>query len=132
CHEIRGDLGIEVPVPDIYLDRAMPANRFVIELEGVPVSEGELPADCLLLKDDPVHAHLLEIPALEADSPLSRRTAQWIELQHQDSLQEADVGFLFADEVLRAVVDRTLRRYAADFLGIQETRAILERMEASY
>ena len=132
CHEIRGDLGIEVPVPDIYIDRAMAANRFVIELEGVPVSEGELPADCLLLKDDPVHAHLLEIPALEADSPLSRRTAQWIELQHQDSLQDAGVGFLFADEVLRAVVDRTLRRYAADFLGIQETRAILERMEATY
>jgi type III secretion protein V len=132
CHEIRADLGMEVPVPDIYVDRAMAPQRFVIELEGVPVSEGELPADCLLLKDDPVHAQLLEIPALEADSPLSRRPAQWIEIHHQDSLQEAGVGFLFADEVLRAVVERTLRRYAADFLGIQETRAILERLEATY
>ena len=132
CHEIRGDLGIEVPVPDIYVDAAMPANRFVIELEGVPVSEGELPADCLLLKDDPVHAQLLDIPALEADSPLSRRPAQWIERHHQDSLQDAGIGFLLPDEVLRAVVDRTLRRYAADFLGIQETRTILERMEGTY
>jgi type III secretion protein V len=34
--------------------------------------------------------------------------------------------------VLRAAVDRALRRYAADFLGIQETRAILERLEDTY
>ncbi|MFJ3526276.1 type III secretion system export apparatus subunit SctV [Pseudomonas sp. NPDC090203] len=132
CHEVRGDLGIEVPVPDVFVDPAMAANRFVIELEGVPVSEGELPTDCLLLKDDPVHAQLLDVPALEADSPLSRRPAQWIEQHHQDSLQEAGVAFMRADEVLGAVVERTLRRYAADFLGIQETRAILERLEGSY
>lgn len=132
CHEIRGDLGLEVPVPDIYVDRSMAANRFVIELEGVPVSEGEFPVDCLLLKDDPVHVQLLDIPVLEADSPLSRRPAQWIELHHEDSLRDAGIGFLFTDEVLRAVVDRTLRRYAADFLGIQETRAILERLEGNY
>lgn len=132
CHEIRGDLGLEVPVPEIYVDRAMAANRFVIELEGVPVSEGELPLDCLLLKDDPVHVQLLDIPLHEADSPLSRRPGQWIELHHEHSLRDAGIGFMFTDEVLRAVVDRTLRRYAADFLGIQETRAILERLEGNY
>lgn len=132
CHDIRADLGVEVPVPDLYVDPSMPANRFVIELEGVPVSEGDLPPDCLLLKDDPVHAHLLDIALLELDSPLSRRPAHWIERHHQDSLQEAGIGFMLPDEVLRAMVERTVRRYAADFLGIQETRAILERMEGLY
>ncbi|MGZ9706945.1 type III secretion system export apparatus subunit SctV [Pseudomonas sp. GNP013] len=132
CHEVRADLGIEVPVPGLYVDPSMPANRFVIELEGVPISEGELPPDHLLLKDDPVHAHLMDIVLLEVNSPLSRRPAQWIALHHQDSLQEAGIGFMLPDEVLRAVVDRTLRRYAADFLGIQETRAILEHMEGQY
>jgi type III secretion protein V len=132
CHDVRGDLGIEVPVPDVFVDPALGAQRFVIELEGVPVSEGELPPDCLLLKDDPVHAQLLGVPTLEADSPVTRRPAQWIERQHQDNLQEAGVGFMQPDEVLRAVVERTLRRYAADFLGIQETRAILERLENTY
>jgi type III secretion protein V len=132
CHEIRGDLGIEVPEAEIYTERKAAAQRFVIELEGVPVCEGELPVDCLLLKDDPVHAQLLDIPALEADSPLSQRPGQWIERHHQARLEEAGVGFLFPDEILRAVLERTLRRYAADFLGIQETRALLERMEGSY
>lgn len=131
-HEIRGDLGIEVPLPDIYLAPAMAANRFVIELEGVPVAEGELPPEHLLLKDDVVHAQLLEITPLQADSPLSRRSGQWIERQHQARLDDAGIGFMLVDEVLVAVMDRTIRRYAADFLGIQETRAILESLESRY
>ena len=132
CHAIRADLGIEVPVPQIYLDPAMAANRFSIELEGVPVSEGELPGDYLLLTDDPLHAQLLEVPTLDAESPLNRRPAQWTERHHEDALQGAGIGFMRVDEVLRAVLERALRRYAADFLGIQETRGVLERLENTY
>lgn len=132
CHEIRGDLGIDVPVPDTYVDRNLPGNGFVIELEGVPISEGEIPVGCLLLKDDLVHAQLLEIPACEAPSPLHTRAGQWIERSHQARLEEAGIGFLSASEVLRAALDRSLRRNAASFLGIQETRWILELMEGKY
>lgn len=132
CHAVRADLGIEVPVPQIYVDPAMAANRFSIELEGVPVREGELPGDYLLLTDDPLHAQLLDVPVLDAESPLNRRPAQWIERHHEDALQGAGIGFMRIDEVLRAVLERTLRRYAADFLGIQETRGVLERLENAY
>ncbi|MHC6226901.1 type III secretion system export apparatus subunit SctV [Pseudomonas sp. X10] len=132
CHELRGELGIEVPVAVIHVDHQGAPQRFVIELEGVPVSEGELPAGCLLLRDDPVNAHLLDVPITEADSPLSQRAAHWIALEHQARLEQAGVGFLVPEEVLRAVLERALRRYAADFLGIQETRALLEGIEDSY
>ncbi|MFB4392316.1 MULTISPECIES: type III secretion system export apparatus subunit SctV [unclassified Pseudomonas] len=130
--ELRDELGIEVPVAAIHVDGQFPGQRFVIELEGVPVSEGELPTDCLLLRDDPVNAELLEVPLLEADSPLTRRNAHWVERSHQSRLEQAGVGFMLPEELLRAVLERTLRRYAADFLGIQETRALLERNEGSY
>ncbi|MDF0733060.1 type III secretion system export apparatus subunit SctV [Pseudomonas entomophila] len=132
CHELRGELGIEVPLAAIHVDPKQAAQRFVIELEGVPVSEGELPADCLLLRDDPVNAELLDIPLIDAESPLSARGGQWIARSHQARLEQAGVGFLLPEEVLRATLERTLRRYAADFLGIQETRALLEGIEASY
>ncbi|MHC8326688.1 type III secretion system export apparatus subunit SctV [Pseudomonas sp. LB1P83] len=132
CHEIRGDLGIEMPLPAVYVDGQVAAQRFVVELEGVPVGEGELPADYLLLKDDPVHVHLMDIPTQVAISPLNQRPGHWIERHHQARLEEAGVGFLFPDEVLRGVLDRVLRRHVADFLGIQETRMLLEQMENSY
>ncbi|RRV10327.1 EscV/YscV/HrcV family type III secretion system export apparatus protein [Pseudomonas sp. v388] len=132
CHDIRADLGIDVPVPEVFLDRGLAADRFVVELEGVPVSEGEFSGQLLLLRDDPVHAHLLDVQVEQAPSPIASRPGQWVARSQADQLQEAGIGFLLADEVLREVLDRTLRRYAADFLGIQETRGILERLEDKY
>ena len=132
CHDIRAALGIEVPVPEVFADRALAANRFVIELEGVPVSEGEFPARSLLLKDDPVHAQLLDVVVEQAPSPVGTRTGHWVQAESAGQLQDAGIAFLHTDEVLREVLDRTLRRYTADFLGIQETRAILERQEDRY
>nr|WP_314576637.1 type III secretion system export apparatus subunit SctV [uncultured Pseudomonas sp.] len=131
-HEVHGDLGIDFPTPQVYVDPHLGAQHFVIELEGVPVSEGDLLADCLLLQDDPVHVQLLGIDLVQGSSPLSSRTGHWIDDQHQARLEDAGVGFLCVDDVLRAAVSRTLRRYAGDFLGIQETRVLLERLEDSY
>ncbi|WP_415756015.1 type III secretion system export apparatus subunit SctV [Pseudomonas sp. LT1P18] len=132
CHEIRTDLGIEVPAPDVHVDQTAEAGYFSVELEGVPVSGGTMPVGRLMLLDDSVHLQLLDIPFVEANSPLNRRPSQWIELQYEETLRAAGIGFLFPDEVLRSLLDCILRRYAADFLGIQETRSILERMENTH
>jgi len=132
CHDIRSDLGVDMPVPGIHMDAKATPGSFRVSLEGVPVSEGEMPINCLLLQDDPVHVQLLDIATLQADSPLNGRAAHWIERQHEDALRAAGIGFLLPDEVLRGVLERSLRRYAADFLGIQETRLLLERTEATY
>ncbi|QXW47119.1 type III secretion system export apparatus subunit SctV [Pseudomonas amygdali] len=132
CHDIRIDLGVEVPLPEVYLDRSLPVDRFQVELEGVPVSEGEFSGKALLLQDDPVHAQLVSVETFEAPSPIGSRPGRWAGREHAERLQDAGIGFLFADEVLREVLDRMLRRYAADFLGIQETRLMLEQLEGKY
>jgi type III secretion protein V len=132
CHDLRADLGIEIAVPLVHADLAAPAQRYWVELEGVPVCEGEIPHGHVLLRDDVVHARLLGIDPLEAPSPLGSRPGHWISHEHQAALQAAGIGFLAPDELLRAVLERMLRRYAADFLGIQETRQLLERLEGPY
>ena len=132
CHDLRAELGIDLTVPQLHLDPTTSANGFVVELEGVPVTEGELPAGQLLLRDDPVHAQLLGIVPEPGPSPLSLRGGHWVGREHQEALQHAGIGYLLPDEVLRGVMERVLRRYAADFLGIQETRALLERLESQY
>lgn len=131
-HQLRAELGIELPVPALYVDAAAPGNRYVVELEGVPVREGEFAPEHLLLRDDPMHAQLLSIEPLQAPSPLSARPAHWVVREHQAALEAAGVAFMATDEVLCALLEQVLRRYAADFLGIQETRALLERMEGQY
>ena len=131
-HALRAELGIDVPPVAVYVDGELPAQRFVVELEGVPVHEGELPADSLLLRDDVVNAELLDLEPLETEPHLGLRRVHWLPRDQQARLDQAGVGYQLVDEVLRDIVERTLRRYAADFLGIQETRSLLERSEAQY
>jgi type III secretion protein V len=131
-YEIRAELGIDVPTPEIYVDRSAAVDQFRIELEGVPVNEGSLPVGQLLLQDDPVHLQLAQVPWLEGASPLDRLPAHWVEHRHEQALKAAGVDFLYPDEVLRSMLEQTLRRYAGDFIGIQETRSFLERAESRY
>ncbi|TLX58649.1 EscV/YscV/HrcV family type III secretion system export apparatus protein [Stutzerimonas nosocomialis] len=132
CHSLHAELGIAFPVPGMHVELAGAQDRFAIALEGVPVAEGEVPGGHLLLQDDPLHLELMSLPSLEATSPLTRRPARWVAVEHEAQLQQAGIGYLRPDELLRDVLDRTLRRYAGDFLGIQETRQMLERIEPEY
>lgn len=132
CHDLHNELGIEFPMPSVVVDMAAPAGNYRVELEGVPVDQGELNPAQVLLQDDPVHLQLLDIQGEERASPLSSRPGLWIAGEQQADLSDAGIVYLRPDEILRDVMARTLRRYAGDFLGIQETRQLLAHLEESH
>ncbi|UCJ17183.1 type III secretion system export apparatus subunit SctV [Pseudomonas sp. MM211] len=132
CHDLHNELGIEFPMPSVLVDMAAPAGSYRVELEGVPVDQGELNPAQVLLRDDPVHLQLLDIQGEERASPLSSRPGLWIAGEHQADLSDAGIVYLRPDEILRDLMARTLRRYAGDFLGIQETRQLLAHLEESH
>ena len=65
CHDLHTELGIEFPQPSVAVDMAAPTGSYRVELEGVPVDQGELNPAQLLLQDDPVHLQLLDIQGEE-------------------------------------------------------------------
>ncbi|WP_204280658.1 FHIPEP family type III secretion protein, partial [Serratia marcescens] len=56
----------------------------------------------------------------------------WIEAEHRPALREAGIGHLDAGELVAARLRAVLMRYTGRFVGIQETRALLARMETGY
>lgn len=131
-NELHAELGIEFPLPAVHLVPSDAAHSFRIELEGIPLETGELSPDRLLYQDDPLHLELLDVQRYEAGSPLTSGPATWIARAEQPGLDEAGIGYLLPEEVLTTLLGRTLRRHAGDFLGIQETRQLLARMEEEY
>lgn len=125
-------LGIEMPSVGLRTDAALEADHFSIELDEVPIMKGEIPAERVLLDDDPVHLELLEVEAVEHPSPLGRHSGHWVAAREVERLDEAGIGYRRADQVLCLCLERTLARYAGEFVGIQETRTLLSRMEQDY
>src|SRR5262249_23135136 len=89
---ILDDLGVDLPPIGRRVEGAgMGADRFRIDIEGVPVAESDIPAGCVLVDDDPQHLDLLDIKYRLGPAIVGRREAVWVAAADQAALAEAGV-----------------------------------------
>jgi type III secretion protein V len=130
--QLLGDLGVVVPTVELCVDERSGAQYFHIDLEGVPVAEGEIQSDCLLVESDTVHLEILAIPCREGSNILGRQPAVWVDRSYEATLSESGLVFLSPVDVLAKCLAQTLRRNITHFVGIQETRTLIAAMEPEY
>lgn len=131
-HRLTADLGVEPPAVELRVDQAIELNHFRLELEGVPVVESDIPAGCLLVESDPVDLELLAIPFEVGPRVDGRGAAMWVDERHQAGLAAAGLECFAPTAVLAKWLSQMMRRYATQFIGIQETRELLVRTDKDY
>jgi len=130
--ELLTDLGIEIPSIALEVDPILAHDRFRIDLEGTPVIEGTVPPQGLLVDDDPAHLELLEIPYRQELPLINYRPALWVERSHTETLSQAGVAFALPAQILARCLIQMLYRRAGSFVGIQETRKLLTKIQTNY
>jgi type III secretion protein V len=130
--ELATDLGIRVPAIQLSVDREIDPEHFHIDLEGVPVADGDIRVGHLLVDDDTVHLELLGVPYDVGPQLVGRTPSLWVAAPQEQVLAAAGIKFRAPSEVLAACVLQALRRHATQFVGIQETRELLARMERDF
>ena len=130
--ELLSDLGIEIPSIALEVDPTLAQDRFRIDLEGTPVIEGTVPPQGLLVDDDPAHLELLEIPYRQEVPLINYRPALWVERSHAETLSQAGVAFALPAQILARCLIQMLYRRAGSFVGIQETRKLLTKLQTNY
>ena len=130
--DLLDDLGVTAPPIDLRTDADAEPDLFVIELENVPVAEGSIFADRLMVSGDVLHLNLANIPHDKAPALIGRQETVWVQASYQARLTEAGIAFLSPTQVLTKCLSQVLNRYATQFIGIQETRALLATAEADY
>jgi len=134
--KIRRALYIElgVPFPGIALrfNEALPDESYQLLLAEVPVSQGRLRPNHLLVREKEAHLKALGI-AFETDRRfLPNLPTIWVARELQSALSAAGITALDPGQVLTYHLAFVLKKHAADFIGIQETRFLLTQMEARY
>ncbi len=125
------ELGVAFPRVEVVV-AGLEGGRFRLDLDGVPIAEGALPAGSLLLRDDAENAELAGVAAIPGEALPGAARTLWVPDSSRGALASAGVGFAAAAEALAEAVPATLRRHAGQFIGIQETRQMLARMEAEW
>lgn len=141
--ELYRELGIPLPEMHVHVgaptpvvgeeddDLARAGRQYRIHLYDVPADQGYCPPDAILARESAENMGALGIPRLGGDEWHDQRE-YWIADKHAVTLRNAGVPFLWPAQVIADRAAGTLRRHAADFLGIQEARLLLTAQEPRY
>jgi type III secretion protein V len=128
---IGNDLGVAMPRILVETGSDLAADAFLLEVEDVPIARGTLAGDRLLVDDTPQKLTDLEISFEERPLALGR-TLLSVEAGARERLLAADIIVLEPHEAMREMLHGPLVRHVGEFIGVQETRALLAAMEPGF
>ena len=126
------DLGVPFPGIQLRFNEALSENSYLILLAEVPVSQGQLLPDHLLVRDSEQNLQALQIPYTTDKQFLPGLPTLWVGADQAAILASAGVPCLDAHQILAWHLAFVLRKYSSDFIGIQETRFLLTAMEERF
>jgi type III secretion protein V len=126
------DLGVPFPGIQLRFNDKLPKESYSILLAEVPVSQGKLRPGYVIARENPRNLEALQIPFEEDKKFLPNIPTLWVPASLKDTLEKASIPVMDASRILTHHLAFVLKKYSADFLGIQETKFLLSSMEARF
>ncbi|GLS30845.1 type III secretion protein V [Mesorhizobium albiziae] len=126
------DLGVPFPGINLRVNDSCMDGAYTIMVNEIPCGEGQLREQYLLARDIPENLDILGIPYILDKPFLPQIETAWVDIAHRESLQAAGIPFLEPVQILSYHIGHVLRRQADEFIGIQETKILLNHMEGSF
>ena len=126
------DLGVPFPGVHVRFNENLPQRAYAILLQEIPVAKGDLRPGYVLYADHIRQLDILGFPSERGDPFLPNIATVWIEDQYTASLREASMSFMELHKVLSFHLAYVMRRYAEEFIGIQETYNLFERLQPTF
>ncbi len=131
-HALYQDLGVRFPGVHVRTDSPnLETDEYSIYLNEVPIVRGKIFEGMLLTSENPETLRRYNIPFTTSKSSIGQPSV-WVENKYQDILQKAGIKFWKALDVMILHLSYFYRQHAAEFIGIQEVRGILEFVEKSF
>ncbi len=123
------DLG--VPFPGIHLrfsDRLV-GGQYNILVQETPIGGGIIRPGHVFCRDQAQQFDILQIAFESGDRFLPGYETIWVDSDEIPRLEQAGVSYLSVSQLLTFHLSFVLTRYASEFIGIQETKFLLNQME---
>ena len=126
------DLGIIFPGINLRFSDQLNNEDYAILVSEIPVSQGRMRPKHLLVREAPENLTALSIPFETDKGFLPGIPTLWAPAELKGALANAGIPFLDPTQMLSYHIALVLKKYAAEFIGIQETRALLTDMETRF
>lgn len=123
------DLGVPFPGIHIRPNESLSGISYLLNLNEIPMSRGQLEKDMVLVRDSTDNLKMLGIEYTVGEAFLPNIESVWVSKTYWNSLQKAGIACMPPAKILAYHLSLILSRHASDFLGMQETKYLLDRME---
>ncbi len=122
------DLG--VPFPGINL-RVTPSSglSYMLYINEVPMSGGNLEKNSVIVNESLDNLKMLGVEGYETEKFLPDLDSIWVPEKNKDLLVKAGLNCMDHSRILAYHLSLVLSRHASLFLGMQETKYLLDKME---
>jgi type III secretion protein V len=123
------DLGVPFPGINIRTNENLPVLSYALLLHEVPIARGTLEKSMLLVRETRANLELLSLDVRETEQFLPDVPALWVDEAKGELLERAGIGCMTHARILAYHLSLMLTRNASEFIGLQQTKFLLDRME---
>jgi type III secretion protein V len=126
------DLGVPFPGIHMRFNGNLPADTYQIMIQETPMAQGQLRPGHVFCREQEENLKMLGVAYERGDRFLPGVATLWARENQAAAMKKAGMAYLDTAQILTFHLSFVLKKYAGDFLGIQETRYLLSQMEGSY
>lgn len=120
------DLGVLVPFCYVSSDAPLSANEYQIAIKEVPIATGSLRPNCVFVNDSAENIRVFGLEGENFTNPADLRPGAWIPAEQRQIAENAGLKVWEPSEIILLHLSQIMRRYAHDFIGIQEAQGYLD------
>ena len=126
------DLGVPFPGIHLRFNGGLAQNTYRILINEVPIAQGKLLPNHVIARETKENLEILNVHLTEEEPFLPYIPSLWVKNDDIPLLDNANVAYMRTPQILTHHLSYVLKRYAGDFLGIQECKFLMENMEQNY
>jgi type III secretion protein V len=126
------DLGVPFPGIHLRFNENLDHGDYIIMLQEIPMSQGKLVPGRLLVRESEENLEIVDIPYETGTKFLPDVPTIWVDQRHKERLMSAGIPFMEPPQILTYHLSFILKKHAGDFIGLQEVKYLLERMETRF
>lgn len=126
------DLGVKFPGVHVRTDSpSLEPNDYSIFLNEVPLMRGKILDGFLLTNETEENLKRYNLPFTRSKNTINQASL-WVDIKYKELLDKAGIKYWNPLEVMILHLSYFYRKFAGEFIGIQEVRAILEFVEKNF
>lgn len=126
------DLG--VPFPGIYLryNKHLGAGKYIILINEIPISQGVIDGNRVFMRETPEDLKILNVEYEIGEEFLPGLPTVLAPKALTPRLDQLGLAYMTAPDIITYHLSFVLKQHADQFLGIQETRQLIDAMERDF